>query len=161
MITAHLPAGYLLATAGNARGLTALGACLLGSIFPDLDLIWFYLIDNRQFHHHLYWVHIPGFWLPLAATLYGTAYLAGQRIPAPVGWFLCGIVLHIALDSIAGGVAWLWPFSDTVYTMVTVPASQPHWLLSFLLHWTFTLELLIWAAFGMLWFSKRRRPKRV
>lgn len=159
MITAHLPAGYLLATAGNIRGFVAFGARLLGSIFPDFDLIWFYLIDNRQFHHHLYWVHIPGFWLPLAAALYGAAYLAGQRVPAPVGWFLCGIALHIALDSVVGGVAWLWPVNNTIYTMMTVPASQPHWLLSFVLHWTFMLELLVWAAFGVLWFSKRRRTR--
>ena len=31
---------------------TLLWAAVMGGVLPDLDLIWFYLIDNRAFHHH-------------------------------------------------------------------------------------------------------------
>jgi inner membrane protein len=74
MFIAHLPAGYVLtrrlidrAPAGDAlsRRLLALG--LWASVLPNLDLLYFYLIDNRQTLHHLYWPHVPVSWLAPAA----------------------------------------------------------------------------------------------
>ncbi|MBX7147896.1 hypothetical protein K1X76_02325, partial [bacterium] len=35
---------------------------LLGSIFPDIDLIWLYGIAQHKEHHHNYPTHIPFFW---------------------------------------------------------------------------------------------------
>ena len=69
MFIAHLPAGYLLTRfvvvkRGMAhipsfqyRTFMALG--LIGSLLPDVDMLYFYLIDNRQHLHHGYWTHIP------------------------------------------------------------------------------------------------------
>ncbi|UWR86651.1 hypothetical protein [Phaeobacter inhibens] len=37
-----------------------------------------------------------------------------------------------------------------------VPAAQSHWVLSFLLHWTFVLELGIWVLALYLWCKRSR-----
>lgn len=72
MILAHLPLGRVL---GNVLGHVLhrrsntpwlMPAVMLGAVFPDIDMLWFYLIDDRAFHPHLYWVHIPNFWFALA-----------------------------------------------------------------------------------------------
>lgn len=65
---AHLPAGYLLAKTIFSRTLGAravMAAALLGSITPDLDLLYFYTLDAQQRHHHSYWTHYPAVWLAL------------------------------------------------------------------------------------------------
>lgn len=156
MITAHLPAGYLLARAlPPRRGL--LPVVLAASILPDLDLAWFYLVDNRAIHHHRYWVHIPAFWAMIAIVALPTLRLAAPRLLPYAGAALAAIFLHILLDSIAGDILWLWPFSDRLYALTTVPATRSHWLLSFMTHWTFLLELAIWAAAAFV-FLRRPRP---
>lgn len=143
MITAHLPAGYVLSRAAGWRG-PALVAALVGAVWPDLDLIWFYLIDDRAVHHHRYWVHAPGFALAVSALL----VLAGRTVDAtPVALgFSAGWLLHILLDAPVGGIMWLWPMSEQLYYLVEVPATQAHWLLSFIIHWSFLAELTVWAV---------------
>ena len=53
MIVGHLAAGYLA-----ARGLAAIGAgalfggMLIGSVLPDIDMLWFALVDQGRVHHH-------------------------------------------------------------------------------------------------------------
>ncbi|SFR49685.1 metal-dependent hydrolase [Litoreibacter janthinus] len=147
MITAHLPSGYILGRTAQRYGVHPwlMPAALLGAVLPDFDLIWFYLIDNRAFHHHSYWVHIPGFWLVVAAlTLLGLRQVRPRWLP-PARVFFAAIFLHLVLDTVAGDIAWAWPFSDRFFHFFTVPATQSHFILSFLLHWTFSLELMIWA----------------
>ena len=60
--------------------------------------------------------------------------------------FFAGILLHMLLDSIGGDIMWLAPFNTDLWELVSVPASQPHWIWSFVLHWTFALEAMIWGA---------------
>lgn len=156
MITAHLPAGYL-----TGRSITAsrpvIVAATLGGVFPDLDMIWFYLIDDRAFHHHHYWVHIPFFWAVVAALT--LPLIAALR----KGWLLCAlaffaaIFVHLCLDTIAGDIKWLWPWQNTFFRLIEIPAIRPHWVLNFILHPVFLLEMLIWAtAFYLLW--RQRAP---
>ena len=131
-------------------------AAIIGAAWPDLDLFFFYLVDNRAFHHHRYWVHAPAFVLVVSLVLLA---LSRWRWPAAcplVVAFCCGWVLHILLDSIAGGIMWLWPVSTELYVLFTVPPTQSHWVLSFLLHWTFVAELVIWAA-ALILLTRNRR----
>ncbi|MEO1285779.1 MAG: metal-dependent hydrolase, partial [Pseudomonadota bacterium] len=58
-------------------------------------------------------------------------------------------------DSVAGGVKWLWPFSNEFFQLVTVPAAQSHWILNFVLHPVFFLEIAIWATALFLWRQSR------
>lgn len=165
MFIAHLPAGYLLTrrmvARQRSRG-TLLAVGLAASVLPDLDLIWFYLVDNRQSVHHAYLFHWPLFWVALAALALGGARLAQRPGAGPViAVALAGLLLHMALDSIAAGIAWAAPFSDFEINLVQVPARHGWWVWNFVLHWTFALELAILAAAGgTLWRDTRaaRRP---
>ena len=155
MLTAHLPGGYVSARIANVYAAAPFCAVLVGSVFPDLDLIWFYWIDDRAFHHHRYWVHIPGFWLIVAAVgVPMFKFIAPSFTPVLLAFF-GGVAVHILLDSLAGSIAWLWPFDNRLFALFDVPASQSHWILSFLFHWTFVIELLIWRAAAMLWWRSR------
>jgi inner membrane protein len=157
----HLPAGYLASTAlvdrtGLAqrlrRRLLAVG--LAASVAPDLDLLWFYLVSDRQVVHHAFCPHLPGAWL-LAGGAAALA-LSLARAPRPV-WLGIGLVLvnvgiHLVLDTIVGGVRWGWPVTETEYRLFTVTARYRPWYVNFFLHWTFALELLVvalaWWQFG-------------
>ncbi|WP_166418827.1 metal-dependent hydrolase [Cochlodiniinecator piscidefendens] len=153
MFIGHLPAGYILSGASNPNWRWVLPAALLGSILPDFDLIFFYFVDNRSIHHHHYWVHIPAFWALIA--MFALPLLAWR------GWFGTGLIffaaifLHLLLDTIVGGIQWAAPFSDHLYRFTEVPARYGNWVLSFVLHWTFLLELVVWGLALFLWFRKR------
>ena len=156
MLIAHLPAGYLLArriaprlaaAPADARRLMTVG--LAGSVFPDIDLVFFYLADGRRTLHHDYWTHIPAFWPAAMLAAAGLLWLARARIP----WraflvFLAGIFLHLALDTATGGILWGWPVSLHRFLLVEIPARFDWWVWSFVLHWSFLAELAVcaWAA---------------
>lgn len=151
MIVAHLPAGYILARATqNPRGVL-LWAALTGSVFPDLDMFWFHLVDQGAIHHHRYWMHAPGFWFVIGAVAMVT--LRGTR-RAIAATFITSIFIHLVLDTLVGGIMWLWPVSTHLFTLTIVPATQSHWVLSFMVHWTFLAELLLIAVAAALLIRK-------
>jgi inner membrane protein len=147
MFIAHLPAGYLLGRAyGRHSGAVLPGivlAGMAGGLFPDLDLVYGALVDAGSVHHHRYWTHLPLFWLAVSAA--APALFRGHAGHA-VAAFLLGIWSHLLLDGIAGDIWWLWPWRDTPFSLVTIPATHPRWWLNYLLHGTFALELAIVAA---------------
>lgn len=153
MLTAHLPAGYLMARAfpRNLPGL--MPAVLAGSLLPDLDMLWFHLVDHGTVQHHMYWPHVPLFWLIVA--VFCLPMLRHFGLVKTGLAFLAAVFLHLLLDTVAGGILWLYPFNTTLHYLVEVPASHENWIVSFLLHWTMLLELLIWAAAGWVWFASR------
>ena len=58
MFIAHLPSGYIFAKAILARykfekisTKTVIVTMMLGAVFPDIDLVYFFLIDHQQVHH--------------------------------------------------------------------------------------------------------------
>ena len=68
---------------------------------------------------------------------------------------LVAVLLHLVIDTIAGSILWLRPLDDRPFTLVTVPPTHVNWVISFLTHWAFLLELAIRAAALAL---SRRRP---
>lgn len=160
MLTAHLPSGYCLVK-GLSKKLSkgseltgwAFFAAVLGAVFPDFDMLFFYFVDDRSIHHHRYWVHVPAFWLVVSAIVLPVLWRTTYKTVAL--WFLAGVLLHLLLDSIGGGIMWLAPFNDHLFELMTVPASQSHWILSFILHWTFVLEMLIWGTAIYLYIKAR------
>lgn len=149
MITAHLPSGYALAHTFVWSG-WVFAAALIGATFPDLDLIWFYLVDDRAFHHHRYWVHAPGFALACSALLLIITRLHPVAIAFSAGW-----AVHILLDAPVGGLMWFWPFSDQLFIPIEVPPTRGHWILSILTHWSVILELAVWAIAFAFWRQRR------
>ncbi|MFT5631565.1 MAG: inner membrane protein [Gammaproteobacteria bacterium] len=137
MFIGHLPGGYLVArTLWRDTPRAIMVAALIGSVLPDIDLLWFYFVDQRAVHHHEYITHRPAVWAALAAI--GTVFHKPITLALGVG----GLV-HMALDSIAGAIAWGWPFSDVSRPLVVVPATHDHWVNSFLNHWTFQVEIAL------------------
>lgn len=64
MITAHAPSGYILARQLIARwqplpipARAAILIAMIGALAPDFDMIYFYLVDAAQTHHHRYFTH--------------------------------------------------------------------------------------------------------
>ncbi|MBL9053344.1 MAG: metal-dependent hydrolase, partial [Tabrizicola sp.] len=114
-----------------------------------------HLIDDRAFHHHRYSVHIPAFWLAVAAIGLPLAARLGYFRTALV--FFAAILMHLILDTISGGILWGAPFSDHLFALVTVPADYRHWVISFILHWTFLAELVVWALALYLWLTRPRQ----
>jgi hypothetical protein len=161
---AHLPASYLVSaplldrlrlSAGQRRRLLRLG--LMAGLLPDLDLLWFYLVDHRRHVHHTYLPHLPAAW---AVALLAAALVLGWLRAARAAWaallmISLNVFLHLALDTAAGGIRWLWPLSDRELVMSTVRPRFHPWYMNFVLHWTFALELALSVAALVLWLRRR------
>jgi inner membrane protein len=152
---AHLPAGYLATRyilsrrprpAPVARRLIVLG--MIASVLPDLDLLWFYFVDHRRQVHHAYLPHLPLAWIALFAAVALVPWIRGASSSAWLVMLIvsANILLHQVLDTTAGGIRWLWPFSDAEFAMSHVRARYGPWYLNFVLHWTFALEVAILAT---------------
>ncbi len=169
MFIAHLPAGYLATRSILQRHPIAtplrrrlLGLGMAASVLPDLDLLWFYFVDQRRQVHHAYLPHLPLFWLAVFAAV---ALVLRLRGAARSTWLAATVIaanllLHLVLDTVAGGIRWLWPFSRAELVMAHVPARHHPWVLNFMLHWTFALELAILAmALLVAWRMGRSRSR--
>lgn len=151
MFIGHLPAGYLATTAllrdeASRRRILRIG--LFASVAPDLDLLYFYLVDQQRHVHHSYLPHLPLAW---AVTLGAVALGMRVRGAEWASWLTLAVVavnvfLHLAMDTVAGGIRWLWPFSDVELVLATVQPRFDHWFLNFILHWTFALEVALVVA---------------
>jgi len=154
MFIAHMPAGYLLVTSISSKlnldqttAKWVLVLSLLGSVLPDFDLLYFYLIDERQHSHHTYWSHMPAFWIIAFCSLSFLSYLLKSKfvLIASSALFF-GTILHLILDTMAGGIYWFYPLTNTSYTMVSIQPKYNCWVLNFILHWTFAIEIAIVLA---------------
>lgn len=155
MFIAHIPVGYIAAKLALPKptARSALLAMVIGSILPDLDLLWFYLVDNRAHHHHDYITHKPIFWLGIFVI---GLLIRAPKLRATVVLATIAALVHLVCDSIAGKITWGWPFSDTAVTLVTVPAKYDWWVWNFVLHWTFLLELALVGLAAALFLSARK-----
>ena len=151
MIIGHLPAGYLLGRAfsrlrfvEDVRPRDLVAASMLGSVFPDLDMIYFHLVDHGRTHHHLYWTHLPSIWIALSSAILFAGAVASRLRPPPAFWFfMLGVMSHLVLDSVIGDIYWAIPFNYEPFSMVTVQARHSSWYFNFILHWVFVLELAL------------------
>lgn len=140
ILPGHIGAGYLIgyAVLEAARSYVAVSggpittaqvkailiiAAALGSA-PDVDGL-LHLLRNRTVSpdgliaHRSYPTHAPLPWLVLGLSV----WIVGRIVSSP---FTCvsGLLIwlcpwsHLALDSLEGGVVWLWPFSDRRYAVL-------------------------------------------
>lgn len=170
MFVGHIPAGYVTTKilldsriAGDIqsdRRKRILYLGILAAILPDLDIAYFYLIDNRQHLHHGYWTHIPFCWAGIFAL-----WFMLSRIFHAVRFGICGAVvsinlfLHLFLDTIVGKIRWLYPFSDRDFFFFHVPAVHKWWVANFVFHWTFLFEIFL-VAVAVCFFMKSRASRR-
>jgi inner membrane protein len=117
MFVIHLPAGYLVSRLiGPRTGFSGfsehscINAGMVGAIAPDLEQLYFYLIDHRQHNHHSYWTHYPSLWLGLLLIVLVLRYPMGwSRLGSMALMFSLNGLIHMALDSVAGFIYWLAP----------------------------------------------------
>jgi len=164
MLIAHLPAGYI---AGSALARFAnrqksvdprcfMAVLLLASVLPDFDLLWFHLADDCQHFHHTYWSHIPVFWLGVGVLTSVVATALRHRSALPyIGALTAGTLLHMILDTVAGGILWFYPLSPVEYRWVDVPSIYGWWVANFVLHWSFLLELGLLGVALASWSERR------
>ncbi|MGZ4995104.1 MAG: metal-dependent hydrolase [Methylobacter sp.] len=157
MIIGHLPAGYIISKLlfpyFKSRGTSLrpfLWSGVLGAIAPDLDMVYFHLIDHRQHHHHTYFTHFPVVWaslLVISIICFSTARFKSRAILVLI--FSLNGFIHMLLDTIVGDIWWFAPFIDKPYAFFTVPTLYKPWWLNFILHWSFAVELAIvlWAFY--------------
>ena len=165
MIIGHLPAGYIASKLLFMRLAPPFAsypafmcAGLLGAIAPDVDLLWFYLVDQRRQHHHLYFTHWPIVWLSfLALSVCWFRKAERREAPALAVIFSINGFIHMCLDSIVGDIWWFAPVIDKPFSLFTVPPVYKPWWFNFLLHWSMLLEVALAVLAIWLW---GRAPKR-
>jgi inner membrane protein len=162
MFIGHLPAGYILTKnlQKRMRIQKYLWIGLVGSVFSDIDLFYFYLIDGRQTAHHQYWTHIPFYWILITGIAVTLFYSLKKIDYAKAALIFCAnVFLHLFLDTIVGGIYWLYPFSVASFKFFDVPNRYDFWVFNFIFHWSFLFEILVivWALIVMM---KSRRVKQ-
>jgi hypothetical protein len=150
MIFGHLPAGYITSkllistyqdSSLNAKVLMFWG--LFGAIAPDIDLLYYFLIDPSQpaHHHHKYVTHFPIFWITLLLISLLWLRQNHNRSLNPVSAviFTLNGFIHMALDTVTGHIFWLAPFINKPFSLIQNTSVTPNYFT----HWTFALELLL------------------
>lgn len=155
MLIAHLPAGYICQRFFKNR-LMQIGI-LIGSILPDIDLIYFYTFGKRAILHHHYVTHMPIFWLCVTMLGIGFSFLIHKKYATVFIGLLIGTSLHVFLDTVTGHVQWFQPFSEKELRFFDVNNKYAHWILNFIFHWTFLIEITITLIAG---FFLLRRNKQ-
>lgn len=168
MFIAHLPASYLLTktlqgrqilfSKKNHKKLMIVG--LIGSVFPDIDIFYLYFFSSHPHHHHLYWTHLPVYWLLAFVALllmrkrHSDLFCNGMI-------FVINVSLHLVLDTVAGDIWWLYPMLNKPFRLVTVPALYHPWWLNFIFHWTFGLELGLCLLAAVVYFRREKGPGQI
>lgn len=164
MFLAHMPAGYIVSkffisqfrfNQTKVELLMCIG--LLGSIFPDLDMFYFYLIDHQQHGHHSYWTHIPFYWVTFLLSAYVVAIIFKSRILVGIATvFIGGVLTHLLLDTFAGGgIKWLHPFYNGYFHFFSIPSRHGYWIWNYILHWTMLIEFFIISIAGITYWQTR------
>lgn len=132
MIFAHGPLGFIIAWVTHniwknwvkkgQEGIVLAAGFILGML-PDLDMVYFYFVNatesHREFPSHSWLV-----WTVVWGVFLGVSFLARWGMGKAMG--LVGYLAtlsHLLADSLGGGVAWLWPFSDHLYGLASFFAS--------------------------------------
>ena len=185
MMIGHLPAGFILGKTLQKlmpdylcrRNIMVVS--LIGSILPDLDMIYFYAVD-RSISHHLYYSHIPFLFcalIPISFIFLYTKSNKSNGFLILVLW--SSLILHAILDTTVEGILWTYPFCERTSSNLinwsdksTIPhIFEPHdivwsfgglklegWVINVMAHWTFLLEIAtIIISVLVFWFSSRKK----
>ena len=81
--------------------------CALAGNLPDFDRNVAKALGVKRRDHHRWVSHSLVGWLP--PTLLAARAARGTRLQGATGRALASLWLHLALDTYADGIAWLWP----------------------------------------------------
>jgi len=144
MLIAHIPAGYIISKPFNKdKKLSITLSSMIFSILPDLGLIYFYFFDST-ISHRTFFPHLPIVMLiafMITFPFYHLKFFEKFRI---YYWlFFANWFIHLVLDTITERIFWMYPFSEHGFMLIEIPAVYDHWITSFVLHWSFALEIAI------------------
>jgi len=153
MLIAHIPSGYIVAKAFKQEKKPIVISSLIFSMWPDLGLVYFYLFDSSIIHRHFF-PHLPiimasAFLVTL--PLYYMKFFEKMKIYYVL--FFVNWLVHMILDSFTERIFWLYPLSNHGFQLIEIPAVFSHWIISFVLHWSFVVELAI-VSFALILFLR-------
>jgi len=166
MFIGHPAAGYVwtrfLLKKGVLNGSAGIEyhACLLlgliSSVLPDFDLLYFFFIDFKKHTHHTFLPHIPAFWVIIAIISMLLCIIFKNRQLKKVSLIIISnVVIHLLLDTISGGIYWLYPFSGQECTVFEIRTKYDMWVLNYFLHWSFVGEVILVMAGIFVFFRKK------
>ncbi|MCR4328603.1 MAG: metal-dependent hydrolase [Patescibacteria group bacterium] len=129
----HIATGYLVGRIvsfyANAPSeyadLFVFGGIIAGTI-PDIDFIPFFIKHRalklvRGSSHRNYITHTPVLWFILGLCIYFLNYDSPVRYFGIILWL--GTWSHFLGDSLEYGIRWLWPFTNTYYSVYPNPSA--------------------------------------
>src|SRR3989339_202519 len=134
----------------------SMGFGILGGLFPDIDLFYYYLF-NASASHRGFITHTPFLYLSIAFVLIVVFWL----IKKPIGYisvlaYTSGALSHLLADSIGAQIQWLYPFSHHFYG---ISSFSHEFITSNALYLNFLFEGIVFFFFFYVLirlFSKRR-----
>lgn len=121
---------------------------------PDLDFFYGFITrktltpSEGSFDHRAFLSHAPLLWL-IAGIL--TAFIAQDPFWKVVGLLIwMGSWTHFILDSIEGGIMWLWPINKKHYALVS---GERKFITREKRFWPFWIEFTKWYAVTFLSFK--------
>jgi len=169
MIFAHAPFGILSAYLTKkiwAKNISRQQYCWLliipaiGSIFPDIDLFYYYLF-SATFSHHEVLTHGFFIYFVICAILFLLGYFLKKEFIKKASFlFLLGIFSHLIADSISAGVIWLAPFSYQMYGLANFSWYNKIFELYFFTV-NYSLEILFSSLFVLLILHKILKSKKM
>ncbi|NQU99463.1 MAG: metal-dependent hydrolase [Parcubacteria group bacterium] len=171
MIFSHAPAGYIitfLSSKFNKIKFTkkqTLWIFLFGvifSIFPDLDLFYYYFISTSETHRALI-THTPILYVAIFLILFLYSYFKKNEFTRLISFvILFSSLSHLLLDSLGSGVAWLYPLSKLPYGFLSISSFGNGFYGQNFFAINYSAEILIFTIFlNLIVFSKFKRVKNI
>lgn len=133
---------------------------MLGAIAPDMDYLYLYLFDPRNYDHHLYVTHFPLFWAVLLASSW-LLLLANKTGGKALLFFIFALngFIHMVLDTVTGHIFWLAPFSYRIFSGLWLMKEYAPGFESRFPNWHYALEALI-ILWSIILFLKSLRTSK-
>lgn len=123
---------------GRPRMFSGWNLCAIGTFgfLPDILSPHLSLESRQSSWSHTVWAVIAiTFFVPLTRFTCKT----GSRIPVAIACWIA-YVLHLAVDAISGGIAWLYPWREDVVGRYFIPSEDWIW-------YDAGFILLVWAIY--------------
>ncbi len=129
---------------------------LFGSIAPDFDMLYFFLVKHTLSDHHKYFAHFPLFWLTLLLISLFWLQLHRHRNQNPAAAFIFTLngFIHTILDTVTGEIWWFAPFVNKPFSLVAERSEIPSFT-----DWTFSIEFFLLLLALLLWGNSSVRKK--
>jgi hypothetical protein len=171
MIFSHAPAGYIVIFLFSKIGKIKftkkqiLWFFLFGaifSIFPDLDLFYYYFISTSETHRALI-THTPILYLIVFLTIFLYSYLKKNKFIKFISFvILFSSIFHLLLDSLGSGVAWFYPFSKLPYGILSIPLLSEGFYGQNFFAINYSAEILIFTVFlNLIVFTRFKKVKTI